>query len=62
MEEFRKQLIELVNDVSKRLPAEGVYYIFKDVYRDLCEDYKAYLQEVEKQKEIKEKTEEIKEG
>ena len=62
MEKFRKQLIELINEVSKQLPPEAVYYIFKDVYRDLAEDYRLYLQEVEEKEKIKEQTEEVTEG
>lgn len=62
MEKFRQALFELVREYGKQLPAEAVFYIFKDVYRDLAEDYKLYLQEVEEKEKIKEQTEEVKEG
>ena len=62
MEKFRQALFELVREYGKQLPPEAVFYVFKDVYRDLAEDYKLYLQEVEEKEKIKEQTEEVKEG
>jgi len=56
MEKFRKQLIDLIN--STQLPAEAVYYIVKDVYRDLYEDYQSYLREVEQQEQANKEKEE----
>lgn len=41
MEELRTKIMRLLNECN--LPAEAVYYILKDVYRDVEESYYAYL-------------------
>lgn len=41
MEELRKQLSDLINNCG--LPAECIYYIYKDVFRDLQAQYDAIL-------------------
>lgn len=43
MEELREQLSYLIN--NSQLPAECVYYVFKDVYRDLNDQYKLMLEQ-----------------
>lgn len=58
MEKFRKELLDLINSKSTQLPPEAVYYIFKDVFRDLSDTYNQYLQQQEKIKETKEQKEE----
>ena len=45
MEELRKQLTELIN--SSTLPAECIYYVYKDVFRDLQEQYTEILRQAE---------------
>lgn len=40
MEQFRQQLLNTINNAQ--LPLEAVYYIFKDVYRDLNDTYLEY--------------------
>lgn len=45
MEELKKQIIAAIN--NSKLPAEGVYYIVKDVYRDVEDSYYNYLKEKE---------------
>lgn len=41
MEEFREKLIETIN--MAKLPVGEIFYIVKDVYRDLAEEYQRYL-------------------
>ena len=41
MEELRKQLSDLINNCG--LPAECIYYIYKDVFRDLQDQYREIL-------------------
>ena len=48
MEEFRKKLLNLVNQAE--LPPEAIFYVVKDFYRDLVESYNSYLAEVERRK------------
>ena len=43
MEQFRKALIEIINNSD--LPFEARYYILKDVYRDVAELYEKALME-----------------
>ena len=37
MEEFRAQLLETIG--NSKLPIDAIYYIFKDVYREIEEQY-----------------------
>ena len=46
MEQFRKTLIEIIN--NSELPFEARYYVIKDVYRDVYEIYEHMLEEQEK--------------
>lgn len=46
MEEFRKNLIEVIN--NSELPFDARYYVIKDVYRDVFELYEKMLEEQEK--------------
>ena len=41
MEELRKQLSDLINNCG--LPAECIYYVYKDVFRDLQDQYREIL-------------------
>lgn len=41
MEQLRRQLTDIIN--NSQLPAECVFYVFKDVFRDLQEQYIALL-------------------
>ena len=54
MEKFSKELLDLINSKSTQLPPEAVYYIFKDVFRDLTDTYNNYL----KNQEVTQKEEE----
>lgn len=49
MEELRKQLMELIN--NSKLPAECIFYTFKDVFRDLQEQYTEILRQAEAAKQ-----------
>ena len=57
MEELRDKLINTINECN--LPIEGIYYIFKDVFRELSDQYSIVLQ---KQKQEKNSQEEITEN
>ena len=67
MEEFRYELVELINNYN--LPLEQKFYIVKDVFRELNDLYGAYLQQKRAeaarvsapQPEIEENEEEIQE-
>ena len=54
MEELRDKLINIINECN--LPIEGIYYIFKDVFRELSDQYSVVLQK-QRQKEIAENKE-----
>ena len=41
MEQLRRQLTDIIN--NSQLPAECIFYVFKDVFRDLQEQYVALL-------------------
>lgn len=50
MEELRKKLIQCCNESN--LPLEAVFFVVKDVFRDVAESLKAYEdKEKEEQKE-----------
>lgn len=49
MEDLRNKLIDIINGCN--LPIEGIYYIFKDVFRELSDQYSVILQK-RKQEEI----------
>ncbi len=49
MEDLRNKLIDIINECN--LPIEGIYYIFKDVFRELSDQYSVILQK-RKQEEI----------
>lgn len=73
MEDFREELIMLINSQIQRLSFEQVFYVVKDTYRDLYENYQKYLlnqtkqqnlinqEQTIKEEEIQEPTEENKE-
>ena len=52
MEELRDELINIINECN--LPIEGIYYIFKDVFRELSDQYSVVLQK-QRQKETLQK-------
>ena len=52
MEELRDELINIINECN--LPIEGIYYIFKDVFRELSDQYSIVLQK-QRQKETLQK-------
>ena len=52
MEELRDKLINIINECN--LPIEGIYYIFKDVFRELSDQYSVVLQK-QRQKETLQK-------
>ena len=52
MEELRDKLINMINECD--LPIEGIYYIFKDVFRELSDQYSVVLQK-QRQKETLQK-------
>jgi hypothetical protein len=41
MEELKQQLTQVI--INSKLPAECIYYIVKDVYRDLDNEYQRIL-------------------
>ena len=43
MEEFKNNLLYLINNSG--LSIDAVYYVFKDVYRDLDDTYKNFLKQ-----------------
>lgn len=49
MEDLRNKLIDIINECN--LPIESIYYIFKDVFRELSDQYSVILQK-RKQEEI----------
>lgn len=49
MEDLRDELINLIN--NSNLPIEGVYYIFKDVFRELTDQYSLVLKERREKKD-----------
>lgn len=57
MEELRDKLINTINECN--LPIEGIYYIFKDIFRELSDQYSIVLQ---KQRQEKTSQEEITEN
>lgn len=40
MEEFKNELIEVVNNA--KLPPEAIYFVVKDFYRDIVDTYESY--------------------
>lgn len=48
MEELRDKLINMINECD--LPIEGIYYIFKDVFRELSDQYSVVLQKQRQEK------------
>lgn len=48
MEELRDKLINMINECN--LPIEGIYYIFKDVFRELSDQYSIVLQKQRQEK------------
>ena len=43
MEEFKQMLVSLINSKMGELSFEQVFYVVKDTYRDLYENYQKYL-------------------
>jgi len=60
MEEFKQELANLINSQFNKLSFEQVFYIVKDIYRDIYESYQNYLANQKKEvleSEIKEEEE-----
>lgn len=53
MEELKQQLIKDINEASSRLSAEAIYYIVKDLFRDIEDSYVDYLKRKDEQKNQK---------
>ena len=49
MEELKRKLLQVVNESN--LPLEAIYYLVKDLYRDVDDTYQHYLREAQKQQE-----------
>lgn len=49
MEQLKMQIIKLINE--SQLTPEMIYYVTKDVYRDVVEFYQNYLIQQQKQNE-----------
>ena len=45
MEELKRKLLQVVNESN--LPLEAIYYLVKDLYRDVDDTYQRYLKQVE---------------
>ena len=59
MEELKRKLLQVVNESN--LPLEAIYYLVKDLYRDVDDTYQRYLKEAEevaKQQQQEQKEEE----
>ena len=59
MEELRDKLINIINECN--LPIEGIYYIFKDVFRELSDQYSVVLQKQRQKETLQEEIAENKE-
>lgn len=59
MEELKKKLIDIVNESA--LPAEAIWFVVKDFYRDIDDTYQEYKLMAEREaaaaQETKEETE-----
>ena len=56
MEQLKMQIIKLINE--SQLTPEMVFYVTKDVYRDVVEFYQSYLIQQEQQKQQEQKEDE----
>lgn len=61
MENFKEELIMLINSQIQRLSFEQVFYVVKDTYRDLYENYQKYLLNQTKQQNLINQEQTIKE-
>lgn len=61
MESFKEELIMLINSQIQRLSFEQVFYVVKDTYRDLYENYQKYLLNQTKQQNLINQEQTIKE-
>jgi len=52
MEELREKIAKDVNESN--LPLDCVYYLFKDLFKDLEMQYGTYIQQMKEQKQHKE--------
>lgn len=55
MEELRRKIFDIIN--GSNLPAECVYYIIKDIYRDIENTYFQYLDSIKIKEEKDNKVE-----
>lgn len=49
MEELREKIVKDINEAN--LPLDCVYYLFKDLFRDLESQYSMYIQQNSKKEE-----------
>lgn len=49
MEELRKKIAQDVNE--SKLPLDCIYYLLKDLFRDIEMQYSSYIQQMESQKQ-----------
>lgn len=49
MEKLKNQLIQLINE--SKLPAEAVYFVVKDLYRDIYDELQIMKQQSQEKKE-----------
>lgn len=54
MEELKMNLINIINESTKTLPLEAIYYIVKDVYREVEDGYIMFLKQKENRQEEEE--------
>lgn len=51
MEELRKKIVKDINEAN--LPLDCIYYLLKDLFRDIEMQYSSYIQQMESQKQKK---------
>lgn len=57
MEEFRAQLLETIS--NSNLPIDAIYYIFKDIARDIEEQYKPVREQFYAARALKQQDKEV---
>ena len=62
MEQLRNNLFKLINEAGQSLPPEAIYYICKDFFREVQDEYRNYLSAVAQAAQMKENKEEEQDG
>lgn len=57
MEELRKKIVKDINEAN--LPLDCIYYLLKDLFRDIEMQYSSYIQQMEAQKQYKEESKNV---